>query len=86
MMGKWHEMLTEMAPSVTRAAIVIIRPPYYQVWVRELATMTQRPTSKSLPHGLAIGSILKRPSLQLRAIQATDLSLPQTYSIPLTVA
>jgi ABC-type uncharacterized transport system substrate-binding protein len=47
MMGKWFEMLTEMAPSVTRAAI-LINPAtaYYQAWVRELATMPKRPTSE----------------------------------------
>ena len=47
MMGKWLEMLTEMAPNVTRAAI-IFNPAtsYYQTWVRELAIMPKRPTSE----------------------------------------
>jgi ABC-type uncharacterized transport system substrate-binding protein len=47
MMGKWLEMLTEIAPSVTRAAI-LFNPAtaYYQAWVRELAIMPKRPTSE----------------------------------------
>ena len=47
MMGKWLEMLTEIAPNVTRAAI-IFNPAtaYYQDWVRELAIMPKRPTSE----------------------------------------
>jgi putative tryptophan/tyrosine transport system substrate-binding protein len=47
MMGKWLELLKEIAPSVTRAAL-IFNPAtaYMQAWARELATMPKRPASE----------------------------------------
>jgi ABC transporter substrate binding protein len=47
MMGKWLELLKEIAPSVTRAAL-IFNPAtaFYQAWARELATMPKRPASE----------------------------------------
>ena len=47
LMGKWLELLKEIAPSVTRAAL-IFNPAtsYYQAWARELATMPKRPASE----------------------------------------
>jgi putative tryptophan/tyrosine transport system substrate-binding protein len=74
MVGKWLEMLKEIAPSVRRVAL-IFNPqtaPYYSVYLREFGAVLQRSPSSWRRHPFATRPHLKGRSLPLRASRPAD--------------